>query len=106
MFCASLIKLVGTNKNACFIISKDKFLISLNLKLCASLIPHAINRDVLLSTKKLLKDHKASKIIQFNRINHCLLGKNLKLFVGLDKNAEIQIVDLTILRDKVEINQI
>lgn len=59
MSCASITKLVETNKNACFIISKNKFLISLSLKLCASLIPHAVNQDALLNIKSQHKVHKA-----------------------------------------------
>lgn len=59
MSCASITKLVGTNKNASFIISKNKFLISLSLKLCASTILHVVNQDVLLSIKSQHKVHKA-----------------------------------------------
>lgn len=56
MCCASLTKLVGTNRNACFTISKSKFLINQNLKLCVSSIQSVQNLAVLLNTKNHLRN--------------------------------------------------
>lgn len=105
MCSVSLIKLVGTNKNACFTISKNNFLKNQSLKLCVSSIQNVRNLDVLLNTKKLLKNLKIRDSTKLKIKNHFLEVQKPLWFVSSDKNVKDLIVDLAILKDRIETNK-
>lgn len=91
---------VKTNRNACFIISKNNYLTNQSHKPCVNLARHVIRLDAHLNMKEHLRDHKG-RIWRCKRKSHFKVIDQLK-YADLDKHVKGQIVNFFILKDKVK----
>lgn len=92
------------NRNACFIINKNKYLTNPNHKPCVNLGLHVISLDVHLNMKKHLKDYKGRSLIKHKRKNHFKVVIDQLKYADLAKHVKDPIVDFFIPKGKA--NQI